>query len=528
MDERFETVLPGPRPFLGPSLAGGDRSLLDPPTLAQEDGHPNRIVNHVPFDDVDVDGVDDVLELDLDLREGVPMYGFTGVLRINTLSGGTGRQIGRYEMDFHSGAPFLAPARVGPRGVPGVIIFLDRFLSNADNPTRALEVIAVTGKGRELWTRRWVSTWTSTPSRFVAATGFAAPTGLLEHRGRRATDILLGVYDYAAAVISMTPVVVAGADGSVIEHERVSVAWLETTPIPIPAPDLDGDRRQDTLIIDTNGLGQGLRANSSTSGEELWHNSDAPSGSGTVAADVGTVTGDRTRDIVLGEPVRLVDGATGEVQWEREGGAFVVSYGDVDGDGRADVLASDGFFHEKRFGADVDVVNSRGRSLGKRRYVAPRSEPGFSWIIQEDAGDTNGDGIGDAFLHLLHYGEGETVERRSVIDAATSAPLHRGGMLFALNGSLMGGTDDLVNVRHAQSRVSVTARTGHLGKPIWTARASVPKSLELAFHPRAAGGRQGRRDVVMTFFNRRSARALLLDGRTGRRLWSRVLRPTEQ
>lgn len=524
----FDTLLPQARPLMGPSLVGGARSLIDLGSLNQE-GEPNRIAYHFPFDDVNRDGTDDVLEFDLDLHQAHPTYGFVGVLRVTTLNGRSGRPLGeRYELEFDSGVPGAVPALVGPQAEPGVIIILYRFLSTPSNPTESMEAIGVTARGEEVWTRKWVSTSTSTQSRFIAATNLAFPTDLLEERGRRGTtDLLLGIYDFAGPVLSVTPSVVSGVDGSSVEHERVTVPWLESTPIPVAAPDLNGDRRDDVVVVDTSGLGQGLRANAAT-GEELWHNAEAPAGEGHMTADLGNVIGDRTRDFALGAPVRLVDGGTGEVAWEREGGGYVVSYGDVDGDGKRDVFAGKGFFAENRFGADFKLISSRGRALAKRRFVAPRSPPGWSFIIYEDAGDTNGDGLGDGALHLLHYGENREVERRFIIDSATLAPLHRGKNLFPLAGRLTGATSDLVRVARKGSAARISSLRGDSGRTIWTRRITEPARRELMFHPTAAGGRAGHRNVLASFRDSRSARAYLLDGRTGQTLWTRVLRPTRR
>lgn len=526
LDERLREVLPGVRPLLGYSWAGGEKPLLDLGNLAQG-GEPNRIVIHAPYGDVNRDGTDDVLEMDLDLRQAHPQYGFIGILRLNTLSGRNGRVIGRYEMDFHSGVPTPVLARVGPKGLPGVIIVFDRFLTTPENPTYELDVRAATGRGRELWAREWTSTWTSTPTRFVAATGFAGPMGLLEHRGGKATDLLLGVYDYVGPVINLTPVVVSGADGSSDAHESVTLPWIETTPVAIDAPDMDGDERDDVVVVASTGLGQGLRANSSASGEELWHNSGAPAGTGMIAADVGDVTGNPVRDLVLGAPVRLIDGATGEIKWGNEKDEAVVwTYGDVDGDRRGDIFAMEFFADAKRFGVNADVITSKGRILAQRRYVGRRSASGWAWAIWSDAGDTNADGVGEAALHLLYYGEDLTFENRFVIDAVDARALHQGRDLFPLAGSLFGHGDDVAHVRREAGGFRVTVVEGSSGTSRWSATVKVRKDMELGFHPRAAGGSKRRRNIVMTFGNATGARVVLLDGRSGRPVWTRTLPPS--
>ncbi len=517
-------MLPGYRPLRGLSLVAGDRSLLQVPLRQAEGGEPNRIVAHAPFADVDRDGTDDILELDLDLREAHPQYGFIGVLRLTTLSGKSGRSLGRYDFDFHSGVPSVFPARVGKQGEPGVMILLDRFISSADNPTYKLEAHAVTARGKLEWSREWVSTWTSTPTRLVAATNLAIPMALYDGLPGPATDLLVAVLDYAGVVASTTPIVVNGADGTERRQDPIPVPWIVSAPVPIPAPDLDGDGNEDVLVTSTDGLGNGLLARSSVSGEELWHNGTAPSGSGFNTADLGDVTGNDARDFVLGAPARLIDGGTGEAVWERPGGTYLIPQGDIDNDGEPDVLAEEGFASEDRLGAHFKILNSKGRTLGKKTLTSPRDGEGSSWIITEQAGDPDLDGFPDEALHLLHYpSEGKPTERRFIISGADVSVLHRGPQLVPLGGSIGGMGDDLLVAKEISRGARFTALDGRSGRPLWTERVKVPKKMALGFHPRAVAMRRGQGDVIATFYDRRSAYAVLLDGSTGRPTWFRVL-----
>jgi hypothetical protein len=523
---RLRHLLPSPRSLLGPSLVGGVRSLL-PPVFNESEGIPNRQVIHVPFSDVDRDGIRDVMEVDLDLRDAHPTYGFEGTMRVNTPDGASGGVLGNYELPFHSGVPFVVRARIGEDAVPGVFIFLTRFISTTEAPTSDFEVRAVTGTGREVWKRRWVSTSTSTASRYVAATNLAVPMDLLDRRAGP-TDVLLGVYDYVGAVLSMTPVLISGEDGSTRSLDPTIVPWIEGTPWPVAAPDLDGDQVDDILTLETSGLGSGIMAASSGSGRTLWHNDSAATGRGTMVAEVGDVSRDGTSDFVLGGPLRLFDGADGEVVWERQGGSYVVSHGDVDRDGQRDVLSGRAFFAPHRFGARFSVVNSRGQRLAMKTYEAPRSEHGITWLITEEPGDIDGDRLPDSFVHLLHYGSERRVEQRFAISARSARPLARGSDLFALAGSLGGGTaTELLRARRVGGSYRLTAVDGTSGKSLWYRRVRVPKTMHVAFHPWAAGGNERQADVAVSFFNPRAGRGLLIDGQDGQVLWTRRLRPQD-
>lgn len=515
--------MPRSRTLLGPSLAGGVRSLLPP--LDQTEGVRDRQVVHAPFPDVDDDATRDVIELDLDLHEQHPTYGFEGILRMKTLSGSSGRVLGSYKFPFHSGVPAVVEARVGRRGVPGVFVFLTRIISTADAPTGESEVRAVTGLGREVWMREWVSTSTSTPTRYVGATNIALPTDLLD-QSAGATDVLVGVYDYVGPVVSMTAVIVSGADGSSRSLERITVPWLETTPSPVGGPDLDADGRDDVVTVATSGRATGIMAMSSESGERLWHNESVASGFGTTVAKVGNVVGNGAPDFVLGEPLRLFDGADGEVMWNRQGGSYVVSPGDIDGDRRSDILSFGAFFGEEHFGTDVSLFSSRGRPLAQSRYAVPRSQDGISWVITEEVGDIDGDDVPDSFLHLLHYGSEVTVEERVAIGAASTRPLARGSDLFPLAGSVGGeATTDLLRVQRNGRSYHLTALDGASEGVLWEQRVDVPSALSLGFHPSAAGGSGAHHDLALSFFSPQAGRGLLLDGASGRVIWTRQLPP---
>lgn len=511
VDRRLEALMPRARPLLGPSLVGGTRLLLDPP--AASEGTPNRIVRHLPL-------ARHVLEIDVDMVEEHPRYGFQGTFHARILDAGDGGVICRYRMPFDSGVPNLVKTRLGPRGSPGIMIIMDRFLSSAESPTRVLEVTALSSRCKELWTKSWTSTWTSTPTRAAAATDLVVPIDLLT-KGGHAADLLLADYDYAGGVLSMTPMIVRGSDGAEQAFQPVVVPWLESTPMPTSVPNLDRDARADWIVIDTSGLGRGLRAHSSVDGQELWHNSEVDAGGGTVATGLGDVTGNAAKDFALGYPLRLVDGGNGKLRWKRPGGT-PFSYGDVDSDGRRDMLVLHAFANDRRLGSDVAVVSSRGRRLAKERYAVRRPGSGFSLIVADDAGDTSGDGVGELFLNLVHFGE-KLVDERFVIDAVDARPLHRGGSIFPLGGSLRGRADDVIRVR-GSGKVTISPISGPSGRVIWRKSVKLAKRSVLSSVPRVVQARGRQRSVLLSFSDRKVGTAMLLDGRSGEALWKRKLR----
>lgn len=140
------------------------------------------------------------------------------------------------------------------------------------------------------------------------------------------------------------------------------------------------------------------------------------------------------------------------------------------------------------------------------------------------AGDTNGDGTSESFLQLLHAGEDELVEQRFIIDPLTVRALHRGNDLFALSGTLANKGDDMAFVKNrGQGDYLVTALDGRTAARLWSRLISVPRTFWMALRPQAAGGTKSSRHLLVTFHDRHSARVVLMDGRTGRFLWSRSL-----
>ena len=487
------------------------RSLLPPDELL---GDPNRFVRTTPYPDVDKDGAKDVLELDLDLRDGHPVYGFIGTLRLNTISGRTGKAIARFSMPFDSGVPYVLPARLGEDAKPGVIVVLYRFLSTPEHPTSELLVKAVSSKGKEIWTKQITSTSTSTPTRFVGATDLASPSDLLEAPGQSA-DVLVNIYDYAGAVLTLTPAVIDGATGELREQLPIAVPWIDGTPVAIGTPDLDMDldlgRRDDILIVDTTGVRRGLMARSSSTGDELWHNLTAPAGDGHTAAGVRNATGDMANDFILGAPLRLIDGSTGDPVWERDGGPIVITTGLVDQDKKPDVLAMGGRHNENRFGAAIKVVSSTGERLGSSTYMAKAPSEGFWWFLYEPTGDVNGDRIDDVFIWLI--GDGQ---RDISIDGASGKAILESRTLYPLLGSLSGRAEDLVDVTQRKGRFVVTPLTSE-GRALW--RSVVRSSEDYYVSSVNAVGDS----VVLTLFGRRGATTFKLDGRTGSVIWTRTL-----
>lgn len=219
--------------------------------------------------------------------------------------------------------------------------------------------------------------------------------------------------------------------------------------------DLDGDGRRD-FLVGANGSGA-IYAHSSADATPLWI-ANLGGGFGSALASAGDVDGDGIEDVIGGDPntasgrALLLSGADGSVlrELERFGGTPLFGYavsalGDIDGDGRSDVLVGapggNGAVHlisgadgrliatvnppvaGGAFGAGVAGVDDLDRdgirefivgaplAAGGRAYVfsgasrallftlAPELPNGrFGEFFVADAGDYDGDGWSDLYV----------------------------------------------------------------------------------------------------------------------------------
>jgi hypothetical protein len=149
-----------------------------------------------------------------------------------------------------------------------------------------------------------------------------------------------------------------------------------------------------------------------------------PSFAGGVRVATGDINGDGEPDYITAKgpgtipEVRVFDGATGTLLWsfmpyeiEFRGGVFVAA-GDVDGDGFADVITGSGAGRS----GEVKVFSGRDGSVLRDMFVFARA---FTGGISVAAGDVNGDGRADlvvgsgpgmpAQVRVLNANDGSTL-----------------------------------------------------------------------------------------------------------------------
>ena len=193
--------------------------------------------------------------------------------------------------------------------------------------------------------------------------------------------------------------------------------------------DLDGDGRSEILVgahrADAAGVDSGLaRVLSGGDGSTLWNLPGAAPGDafGLSVADAGDVDGDGVPDLAIGAPlhaaggagagaVDLVSGADGSTLLHVDGdvpggllGYAVAGAGDVDGDGRADVIVG------APYAAGVGPHAGRALVLAGDGSVlldlhGDAAEDAFGYSVS-GAGDVNGDGRADLLIGVRYCGTG--------------------------------------------------------------------------------------------------------------------------
>ncbi len=204
--------------------------------------------------------------------------------------------------------------------------------------------------------------------------------------------------DGAAEVLAAAPdgaVRVLGAGGGTVRSLQARDVAGDGAPLRLAAGDFDGDGRADVVLSAAGRLRlrvvtPALVDGTFTSGDE--------GATGGVRVAVGDVTGDGVPDVVTApgtgaEPqVRVFDGATGlpGLTFMAEtpsftGGVFVAT-GDLNGDGRADIVTGTGTGGAPTIGTFNGLD---GTSLG----TFPAFDPSFTGGVRVAVGDVTGDGV---------------------------------------------------------------------------------------------------------------------------------------
>jgi hypothetical protein len=539
----------------------------------------------LPAPDMNDDSSPEVIELDVRYSyalgdgQGLPMVNSEVDTRFTVRRGTDGKKVWGKRFDRDA---WPMPMRVGEDGRWGVVVIsgLWNFYGTTQQSTLTFE--AFEGRnGKHLWTREFTSlsyyelfgsVTTDAPLMIGAFDGLEGP----------ADDLMLGLGTWVGGLLGTTVttrvVVIDGATGAEVAHPMVDVG-IDWIPIPLPTKDLDGDGLDDYATTNKYGidLGEGqetpaiggtVYTRKGTDGSAIWTTSGIEMELFGFTTSLPDVVGNATPDLALqtyvvseeqplpaGLPVALpllggwyedriylFEGDHGVERWHRSQ-HWIYSPGDIDSDGRADVMLGRYWVRFKKGRSYFDQIALRGHGerIWQRRSVwrfetAPCPEDlcwgGWGMGLNVSP-DVEPDSVRDVILyqdvqqneafrdHITRVYTGRTGRLRF----EEEDPLQNAGV--AVDGE---GTDLLV-FKIANNRADMDVRNGRNQK-VWDgAFVSEEKIL-----PRRSGfygtglylpgDRCG--DLVVNGWEDEQSFYLVLDGAGGRLLWGRTTAPTEQ
>lgn len=529
--------------------------------LAQGD----RFILNFPWGDMTGDGGDDVLVLDIDSGPGgLGLTGFSTTFR--ALDGRTGEPL--WSRAFESDVVFPIEVTLGKKARTGVLVL------TYDYDEDATTFLALDHRGRRAYRHTFVAS-TQMDDGFVTGREEVISFALQSSLSGRATDVLIGIADVrqippvhpevpSIAGVTRT-LVIDGRTGKRVEHSEPELG-VGRVPVPVRAPDLDGDGLQDHLMTyvlpetgsdEESGLptlpsleGEFVRARRGTDGTRLWTSPSLELDEGWDSPPLVTqvTLGDQTRDghdeALLGydsEPfitpafdlaypgdrkgVWSLSGRDGKVLWHR-GVGYAAVLEDLDGDRRRDVLLVD----------DVNSGRAGTRVTGASGLDARREWSRFFRVRKADdqtleshlgrAGDLQPDGVSDFVLVQTLRREFENgVEWAWVAEHLFSGASGKGlgeiRTVWPLGASVDGHGDDLF--RWADDGFEIL--DGATRKQRIAVALEVPLTLPtegsalLAFPARLDRDRCA--DFVGTLLSSTSTFAVGIDGGSGRLLWAK-------
>lgn len=482
--------------------------------------------------------------------------------RVLAVSGPTGEILWRKRWK-----DFVVPvaARVGKQDRPGALALSGLTSLAGPFEDRRLLIDALAGaSGKRLWrsTHRSV-----TVSEYPAWAGHDVPVAVSLFDGvkGRSTDLLLGVGEFASAGIAFTSatqaIVIDGRTGREQRHPSVDAGanWIAD---PMPASDLDRDGLDDYVVAvdDSPHLGGGqdppnidgvVHARRSTDGGTIWTETGFDLNWLAWAFPLADVLGSAKRDIGLAtirpdENAQIIGGVYfGDIEWVtylidgdgirrwKRWGSWPASPGDLDGDGRPDVVTMD-YVHNFRKGV-VGIKTRAYRSDGSTRWRRSITSsydkgpcPGFcsagmgsgSWA----AGDIDGDGVLETYArHTVEQDPGEDPIFADVIDGYSGKRIRAGGEeLHAPAVSYGGAGADLLEVTVEGSSATVRGRDGHTFRVLWETEIGLNGLRSGRRYVSVAGGRLDRDrcgDILVSINVDRDAVTAAISGGSGDLLW---------
>ena len=463
---------------------------------------------------------------------------------------------------------FPMEAKVGPRGMPGIILGeVTGF--GFDTTGITYRYTAFTARGKKLWSRAFSSTVAGSWPITYVATDYVVTAEPFDGLPGKATDLLMAsgtvivppAWELSAGAISAF--VVDGRNGDVVTHPIPEIG-AGFVPFAGAMGDFDRDRLDDYVFVNERpNVGPGedggttpvtvgtgvVAARRGTDGIPLWTGGGVDVANQNVQLDdLGDVVGTKEGDVFVETMAQLLDpdnedqtltylieGAAGHLVWKRRG-QWPYSPGDLDGDGSRDVLTQHYYSDEGFVATKVRAFTDMGRPLWKREYRTEHPlQTCCSWLIHWGGGwgvgDYDGDRASDG--HLWHWAGGigatdvdDEIEQ-FVIDADSGQILVQGGEELQPLGAppVDGGLSDYARVHLVAGGARIEVYDGTTSALLTSSdlEFDVPlppeKSYVYAESARLDGDRCA--DVAVSVYAPAGFYEVMLDGSDGSLSWWR-------
>ena len=529
----------------------------------------SRFILNFAWGDMTGDGADDVIAVDIDSGPGgLGLTGFSTTLR--ALDGRDGDSL--WNREFEEQVVFPAEVTLGKKARTGVLAL------TYDYEEDATTFLALDHRGRRAY-RHVFAASTQVDEGYVTGRKEVISLALQDSRRGRASDVLIGVADVrrtppvhpdVPSIVGVTTTsVIDGRTGKLVEHSEPELG-VGRIPVPLRAPDLDGDGLDDHLMTyvlpatgsdEESGLptlpsldgGELLRGRRGTDGTRLWTSPPLELDDGWDAPPLLTdvTLGDQTRDghdeVVLSydrreyitpsfdfaypspdqKGVWSLSGRNGNVLWHRPVSS-ARGVDDLDGDRRRDVLLLDDVNDDKRPG--TRVVGASGldaRRVYTRFFPIRKDDDQTVESSLYSAGDLQPDRVSDFVLdRALRREDDNGIERWWVMgrlfSGATGARLEGLRDLWPVGASVDGRGDDLYRwtdeggISVVDGRTRALRITAELDIPL-----TLPMDIDFLIPMRARLDRDRCADFVGTLMNSQSTFVVGIDGGSGRLLWAK-------
>lgn len=308
--------------------------------------------------------------------------------------------------------------------------------------------------------------------------------GMLQATPGPALDFVVGLLDRqeaaGQAAATTTAMVVDGGDGST--RATVEVTTASRQPVAFAAGDLDGDGLDDFVLTHAPLTGR-ITAYRGTDAAPFWTTPAAFVPAYAAVSSLGDLDEDGRAELLVegadrflnaDDSLWILDGATGGLRLQLPEGDILHVAGDVDGNGRSELLHQEIVFQEGQgWQARYTLLDLDGDVVASRTYT-------YQGEVRSGGtmGDLDGDGIADA-AHRVSPSLAVAVSGRTlepVIEGDLGAPL--GASLDQVEDE---EGDDLVLVRAGTgATLVVTAQDGADGRGLWTRQLPVPPGLAMS------------------------------------------------